>query len=160
MKNSMFFIINYLFIGISLLLGISIRITNVQGCSMNPNLDNGEQLLLNVSAYNYNRFDIIVFQPKCEDEGVLYIKRIIGIPGEHVQIKNNKIFINGREIKEEYGKGKNSVTSHLSYNNTDVVLGENEYYVMGDNRENSHDSRYSDIGAVKGYLIIGKTFLK
>ena len=160
MKNSVFYIINYMVIGVSLLLGISIRITNVQGCSMNPNLDNGEQLLLNISAYNYDRFDIIVFQPECEDEGVLYIKRIIGLPGEHVQIKNNKIFINGKEIKEDYGKGKISVTYHRLYNNIDVVLGKNEYYVMGDNRENSHDSRYSDIGAVKGYLIIGKTFLK
>ena len=132
MKNKMFFIINYLFIVISLLLGISVRITNVQGCSMNPNLDNGEQLLLNISAYCYNRFDIIVFQPKCEDEGILYIKRIIGLPGEHVQIKNNKIFIDGREIKEDYGKGKISVTHHRPYNNIDVVLGKNEYYVMAD----------------------------
>lgn len=160
MKNSVFYIVNYVVIGVSLLLGISVRITSVQGCSMNPNLDNGEQLLLNISAYNYDRFDIIVFQPECEDKNVLYIKRIIGLPGEHVQIRNNKIFIDGREIKEDYGKGKNSVTNHHPYNNVDIILKENEYYVMGDNRENSHDSRYSDVGAVKNYSIVGKTFLK
>ena len=116
----------------------------VSGDSMYPTLDGGEIMLLNKMKDSYKRYDIVVVKTGHGD----IIKRVIALPGESIQCKNNKIYINSRKIEENYGKG---VTSDIEK----VKLGKDEYFVMGDNRENSMDSRY--YGPFKATQIKGKT---
>lgn len=120
----------------------------VNGDSMNNTLLNGDIMILNSLEYRFHkikRFDIVVVRGKNE----LLIKRIIGLPGEKIEYKNNKLYVNGKRIKDKYGKDK---TKDFS-----TVVGKNSYYVLGDNRNNSLDSRY--FGDFKKKDILGKTSL-
>lgn len=129
-------------------------VTTVVGDSMNPTLQDGEILILNKSKYKFSdikREDIISL--KYADTKYL-IKRVIGLPGDKVEIINNKLYINGKEYQEEYlKKDLNYVDfrlSDLGYN----TIPENMYLVLGDNREISLDSR--KIGLIKKEDIKGK----
>ena len=120
--------------------------TSVEGSSMETTLANGNQLIVeNVSYYFHDpeRFDVIVF-PYNED--VNYIKRVIGLPGERVQIRDGLIYINGELLEESYGR-------------EDMQLGPEEYFVLGDNRNASVDSRKPEVGTVKRGDIRGKAWL-
>ena len=101
----------------------------VNGESMYPTLNDGQFLFARRSNSNLNRFDIVII----ETEDINLIKRVIGMPNEKVEYKDQKLYINGQEVEDNYGNGK---TEDFS-----VTLGENEYYCLGDNRENSADSR-------------------
>ncbi len=103
----------------------------VNGNSMYPTLEGNEIMLLNKLG-KIDRFDIVVI--KLEGESNNLIKRIIGLPGETVEIKNNKIYINDKLLEDEYGYG-------VTYNIDPVTLGDDEYYILGDNRIISLDSR-------------------
>ncbi|MBR2679114.1 MAG: signal peptidase I [Bacilli bacterium] len=120
----------------------------VNGTSMIDTLHHGDIMILNSSAYYFNdieRFDIVVV-----DEGKEYIiKRVIGLPGETVEYRNNKLYINGKFVKDNYASKK---TDDFKYK-----VGKNSYFVLGDNRTNSMDSRV--FGAFKKNKIIGKTSL-
>ncbi len=116
----------------------------VSGPSMNPTLKGKEIMILNKIDNNYKRYDIVVLHT---EHGEI-IKRVIALPGETIQCKNNKIYINGRKIEEDYGMG---TTSDINK----VKLEEDEYFVLGDNRENSMDSRY--YGPINFKKIKGKT---
>ena len=130
----------------------------VEGDSMNNTLYNGESLWVNKLSYRLGdpeRFDIIIF-PYQYQNGTYFIKRIIGLPGETVHIDTEgNIYINGEKIEEHYGreiiKPENRGLAEF-----DVVVGENEYFVMGDNRNNSMDSRYPNVGNIKRENITGK----
>lgn len=120
----------------------------VNGTSMYPTLQDKEFMILNKISLKQgiNRFDIVVVQ----ENNKYIIKRVIGLPGESVMYKDNKLYINGKVIEDNYSK-----TTTNDFDN--VVLGENEYFVMGDNRAVSSDSRI--IGPVNIKNIKGKTNL-
>lgn len=143
-----------LFIGV--FLGEQITMT---GYSMEPVLTNEDELLMDRLLYHFKepeRGDIIIFLPR-SDASQYYIKRIIALPGETVQIKDGVLYINGEVQRMEDGLEK---ILNPGLAKEEIVLGEDEYFVLGDNRNNSEDSRFSSVGNVKRSNIIGKVWLK
>lgn len=136
--------------------------TNVDGSSMEPMLIDGDNLIVDKITYRFRdpeRFDVIVFPVKY-DNNRKYIKRIIGLPGETVLIDEaGNIYIDGELLPESYGKE----TIHpdtIGIASDPVVLGENEYFVLGDNRNNSRDSRTLIVGNIKRKDIIGRAWVR
>lgn len=131
--------------------------TSVEGSSMESTLSNGDQLIVEKLSYYFHdpeRFDVIVFP---YDNNVNYIKRIIGLPGETVQIMDGKIFINGEILNEDYG---NAVMEEDGIASDVIQLGDDEYFVLGDNRNASVDSRKEEVGNIKRDKIQGKAWLR
>ena len=133
--------------------------TVVIGPSMMPTLEDGNNLVVDKISYRFHnpeRFDIIIF-PIRDNSGNTYIKRIIGLPGETVKIdKDGVIYINDKILHESYGR---EIIENPGNALNGVTLGENEYYVLGDNRNDSEDSRFS-IGIVKRQEIIGRAVFR
>lgn len=126
----------------------------VNGTSMMDTLKNKDIMVLNKISYRFNeikRFDIVVIKEK--DEYI--IKRIIGLPGEKIEYKDNKLYVNGKYIKEEFTHKKTDDFSIEELGTSKV--NEGEYFVLGDNRGNSVDSRM--IGFIPKKNILGKTSL-
>lgn len=138
-----------------------IQRTQVDGQSMETTLHNEENLLVEKVTYRFKnpaRFDIITFYPKGRDVDEYYIKRVIGLPGETIQITGNTIYINGKVLKENYGK-EPMTTGGIA--ETPIKLGKDEFFVLGDNRNNSVDSRDGeDVGIVKKKNIDGHAVLR
>lgn len=136
--------------------------TEVEGGSMEPTLYNGDNLIVDKISYRFRdpeRFDIIVF-PFQYKEKTYYIKRIIGLPGETVQIDlQGNIYINGELLAEGYGR-EVIRPENIGLAMEPVVLGEDEYFVLGDNRNNSSDSRIEAVGNIKRKDIIGRAWLR
>ena len=134
--------------------------TRVSGSSMENTLSNGDNLIVDKISYRLSdpkRFDVIIFPYRFDPE-TYYIKRIIGLPGETVQIdENGTIFINGEELEEDYGL-EQIVDPGVAIE--PVVLADDEYFVLGDNRNNSSDSRFSGVGNVKREDIIGRAWIR
>lgn len=132
--------------------------TTVEGSSMEPGLASGDQLVVEKISYltgKPQRYDVIVFQ---YNETTNYIKRVIGLPGETVRIdEEGKIYINDCAVFDEYGSG---VIEDAGIAQNNVKLGADEYFVLGDNRNASKDSRSSEVGMVKEDQIIGKAWLR
>ena len=132
--------------------------TEVEGASMENTLHNGDNLIVDKLSYRFHdpeRFDIIVFPFQFQDN-TYYIKRIIGLPGETVQIMDDgSIYINGEKLEENYGM---EVIKPETIGRAE--LGDDEYFVMGDNRNNSSDSRTDMVGNIKRENIIGKAWLR
>ena len=119
------------------------------GDSMKPVLSNGDMVLVNRLVYNAmtpRRGDVVVFKPRGDKNSHYYIKRIVGLPGESVEIIENSIFIDGERLEEDYDT---SDITDVGVAADKVELGENEYFVLGDDRENSKDSRSADVGNVR-----------
>lgn len=134
--------------------------TIVDGESMENTLSDGDHLFVEKISYRMdilNRFDIIVFYPYGRDNEEYYVKRIIGLPGETLQIKNSKIYIDGEVLEENYGKEPILDPGRAA---EPIVLEDDEYFVMGDNRNISKDSRYSVVGNVQRKNIGGKAFFR
>ena len=128
------------------------------GDSMKPVLSNGDTVLVNRIVYNAmrpRRGDIVVFKPKGNKSSHYYIKRIIGLPGETVEIVEDSIFIDGERLEEEY---ETSGIDDVGIVTEKMKLGNNEYFVLGDDRANSEDSRDADVGNVKRSYIYGKAW--
>lgn len=136
--------------------------TEVEGASMENTLHNGDNLIVDKLSYRFHdpeRFDIIVFPFQFQDN-TYYIKRIIGLPGETVQIMDDgSIYINGEKLEENYGMEviKPETIGRAA---EPIELGDDEYFVMGDNRNNSSDSRTDMVGNIKRDNIIGKAWLR
>lgn len=133
--------------------------TKVSGNSMYDTLENGDNLILEKLSYRFHdpeRFDIVVFR-YTHRENTFYIKRVIGLPGETVQIIDSKIYINGELLEENYGYEPIQDAKRAS---EPITLGEDEYFVLGDNRNDSSDSRDPAVGNVKRSQIIGKAWLR
>lgn len=135
--------------------------TNVSGNSMLPTLENGDNLIVDKISYRFRdpeRYDIIVFPYKYEED-TYYIKRIIGLPGDTIQVKEGKIYINGEILNESYGLEEIEIGKEGIARNP-IVLGEEEYFVMGDNRNNSSDSRDTSVGVLKRDDLIGRAWIR
>lgn len=134
--------------------------TKVQGSSMEPTLSDGDNLIVDKISYRFEdpqRFDIIVF-PFRYKEKTYYIKRIIGLPGETIYIdENGSIFIDGEILQESYGK---EIIADSGRAFEPVTLGDDEYFVMGDNRNNSSDSRDPVVGNIHRDELIGKAWMR
>lgn len=128
--------------------------TSVSGSSMETTLSDGDQLLVDKLSYRFQnpkRFDIIVF-PYQYEENTYYIKRIIGLPGETVQVVDGYVYINGSRLESDiYG---NELMDDPMAASQPITLGEDEYFVLGDNRNHSQDSRDPSVGEVKKDTII------
>ncbi len=123
-------------------------------------LADGDNLIVDKISYDFHdpeRFDVIVF-PYQYEENTYYIKRIIGLPGETVYIDEfGNIYINGGLLEENYGT---ETIFNAGLAGSEIVLGDDEYFVLGDNRNNSTDSRFEDVGNIKGEDIVGKAWLR
>ena len=137
-----------------------IQRTIVDGPSMENTLHNGEHLMVEKISYHLDklkRFDIVVFYPHGRKNEEYYVKRIIGLPGETIQIKGSDIYINGEILKENYGKEPITFAGTAE---EPLKLGDDEYFVMGDNREVSLDSRYEEVGVVPKENIGGRAIIR
>ena len=134
--------------------------TQVVGQSMENTLNNDDNLIVDKLTYRFNepkRFDIVVFPYRYEKD-TYYIKRIIGLPGETVFIdEEGNIFIDEELLQEDYGK-ETILDAGRAYE--PITLGEDEYFVMGDNRNNSQDSRDPAVGNISGEDIIGRAWVR
>ncbi|MCR5452115.1 MAG: signal peptidase I [Lachnospiraceae bacterium] len=134
--------------------------TVVNGHSMETTLQDHDSLIIDKLSYRFKdpeRFDIIVF-PYQYAEDTYYIKRIIGLPGETVFIDDEgTIYIDGQELKEGYGR---EIIEDPGRAAEPIELGPDEYFVLGDNRNESEDSRFSDVAEIKRDIILGKAFVR
>ncbi|MDO5294825.1 MAG: signal peptidase I [bacterium] len=152
-----------IWIGAAVVVALAIRAfvfekVSIQGDSMNPTFLNKQQCFIEKVSYRFhdaNRFDVVVLTPPPGEEHDHFIKRIIGLPGETVQIIDGFVYINGEKLDDPYGK---TATETAGIAADPVKLGENEYFVMGDNRDYSRDSR--SIGPVKSEKINGRVLVR
>ena len=132
--------------------------TLVDGSSMSPTLEDGDVLIVDKLSYRFRepeRFDIVVFRYLYK-ENSYYIKRIIGLPGETVQIKDGQIYIDGKQLEEDFG---NALMTNPGRANQPITLGSDEYFVLGDNRNVSSDSRDPSVANVAAEQIVGRAFV-
>ena len=144
-----YFIINY-----------TLEKTDMLGLSMEDTLTNDDPIIINKLTYHITdpkRFDIIVFKEAGREHSYYDIKRIYGLPGESLRIKDNNIYINGKIIEDIV-----NVDPMVNYGlaEEEIHLEENEYFVLGDNRNSSEDSRFASVGNVTRDEIIGKAFIR
>lgn len=134
--------------------------TQVQGSSMEPMLSEADNLIVDKISYRFHdpeRYDIIVFRFLGEKD-TFYIKRVIGLPGETVQIdEEGKIYVEGEAIDDFYGK---EVIENPGRAYEPITLGKDEYFVLGDNRNNSTDSRDPSVANIRRENIIGRAWLR
>jgi len=134
--------------------------TKVSGSSMETTLSDGDNLIVDKISYRFKdpeRYDIIVFPYKYESH-TYYIKRIIGMPGETIQIMNGYVYIDGELLETDiYG---NEVMEYANLANAPITLGENEYFVLGDNRNHSSDSRDPSVGVLERDDLIGRAWVR
>ena len=133
---------------------------SVEGESMKETLQDGDQLIgekLSIRFGSLKRYDIIYFAPKGNHKAVDFIKRIIGLPGETIYIENSVVYVNGRPLQEDFA----CEAEFLAYTaSSPIFLGADEYFVMGDNRNHSTDSRFSSVGVVHLKDIEGRAVFK
>ncbi len=141
---------------ISLLIQSTVQKSSVFGYSMEPSLQNGQQLLINKVVYYFHepeRGDVIILRPPSpyNPETKPFIKRIIALPGDTIEVKNGAVYVNGSKLDEPY------IKEPPNYNLQQKKIPENEYFVLGDNRNNTNDSHNG--WTVPRQNIIGKAWL-
>lgn len=133
--------------------------TQVSGQSMETTLHDGDNLIVDKISYRFRdpeRYEIIVFPYKYQ-ENTYYIKRIIGLPGETVQVADGKVYINGEVLDEHYG---NEEMLEPGIAEEPITLGADEYFVLGDNRNHSADSRQENVGVLKRKDLLGRAWIR
>ena len=133
--------------------------TRVSGQSMENTLHDGDNLIVDKISYRFRdpkRYEIIVF-PYQYEKNTYYIKRIIGLPGETVQVKDGYVYIDGEKLDEHYGK---EVMNSAGIAENPIKLGEDEYFVLGDNRNHSSDSRDPSVGVLHRKDLIARAWVR
>lgn len=133
--------------------------TRVSGQSMQPTLHDGDNLLVDKLTYRFRdpkRYEIVVFPYKYEED-TYYIKRIIGLPGEKIQIIDGYVYINDEKLSKDYGA---EVMQEAGIAEDPITLGEDEYFVLGDNRNHSSDSRVPNVGILKRKDLMGRAWVR
>ena len=133
--------------------------TRVSGHSMETTLSDGDNLIVDKISYRFRepeRFEIVVF-PYQYEENTYYIKRIIGLPGETVQVADGIVYINGEPLDENYG---NEPMENAGIAGEPITLGSDEYFVLGDNRKHSSDSRDATVGVLKLGALPGPAWIR
>lgn len=131
--------------------------TIINGHSMSPTLEAGDICLVNRLAYDLGtpeRFDVVVFER--EDTGQQNVKRVVGLPGDTLQIVSGSVYIDGQRLEDP----RIGVLSLPGLAETPVTLGEDEYFLLGDNADSSEDSRFINIGNVRRQNIKGKVWFR
>ena len=142
-----------------LVAAFGIRIT-CSGMSMDPTVADGEGVLVNRVAYLFSDpqpDDVIVFTSEGAVDGAPNIKRVVGVPGDTIEISGGSLYVNGERYSDVADTQSMEYAGRAA---TEITLGENEYFVLGDNRNNSEDSRYQSVGNVTSDEIEGKVWLK
>lgn len=132
---------------------------SVVGDSMRPELENGDVVLVNRISYKISspkRGDVIAFKPNGNKNTHYYIKRVVALPGDTIEFVGGKVYINDKALKEEY---KATDVENVGLITEKKKLKKNEYFVLGDDRVNSEDSRNSSVGMVKKEFIYGKAWI-
>lgn len=133
--------------------------TRVSGSSMETTLSNGDNLIVDKISYRFRaprRYEIVVF-PYQYQKKTYYIKRIIGMPGETVQVKDGHVYINGQLLDEHYG---NEPMEDPGIAAQPITLGPDEYFVLGDNRNHSADSRDPSVGVIHRKDLLGRAWIR
>lgn len=134
--------------------------TNVVGQAMEQTLEDNDQILVNKFAYIVSKpksGDVIVFLPNGNEKSHYYIRRVVAVPGDTVQIKDGALYVNDELYKESTDVASMEDAGIAS---DPVELDKDEYFVLGDNRNNSEDSRFANIGNIKKEYIIGKAWFR
>ena len=134
--------------------------TSVVGQSMEGTLSSGDEILVNRFLYKVTDpkpNDLVVFLPNGNEKSHYYVKRVIAVPGDTVLIKNGAVYVNGELFQEE---AEVASIEEAGLAAEEITLGDDEYFVLGDNRNNSEDSRYANIGNVKKEYMIGKAWFR
>lgn len=146
------------FIAFVTVYSIGMSVTMI-GVSMEPALYNGQNVLINRYAYllvSPKEGDVVAFLPNGNQNSHYYVKRVVATPGDTVQIIDGRLYVNGKQVvAEEEGYDKMAVAGIAE---NPLTLGTDEYFVLGDNRNNSEDSRSANIGPVKGKDIVGRVW--
>ena len=133
---------------------------NMAGVSMRPTIEDETNLLINRGRYLFmkpSHNHIVAFESLSNEQDTIYVKRVVAVPGDTVVIKGGRLFVNGEKYDDV------ADTESITYSGlaeTQLTLGEDEYFVLGDNRNNSEDSRYQSIGLISKKQIKGKVWFK
>ena len=134
--------------------------TSIVGDSMEPMMGNGQEILINRVIYRLSspkRGDVVVFLPNGNEKSHYYVKRVVGLPGETIHIQDGSVYVDGALLEEDDAYDQ-MIDSGIAQN--DLALGSDEFFVLGDNRNSSEDSRSGNIGAVRKKDIIGKAWFR
>lgn len=148
-----------LLLAFSLVYFVGLR-TSVVGQSMAETLNSGDEILVNRFVYkvtNPKPNDIIVFLPNGNEKSHYYVKRVVAVPGDTILIADGALYVNGELFEEEIDAASIEEAGLAS---EEITLGSDEFFVLGDNRNNSEDSRYANIGNIKKEYIIGKAWFQ
>ena len=160
LKSKIFWFFLIIFVVVFLIQGYVAERILVQGESMEPTLQNGDMLLIEKRTYaekEPERYDVVVAISEATGTKQQYVKRIIGLPGETIKIKKGFVFINGEQLEEPVSY---DLIEDGGMARNKMELGDDEYFLLGDNRNESKDSRHVEVGIIKKEQIKGKVCLR